>query len=45
MAMAAIGLNADIKKLLSNNGTKALIMAFGGFFAAIAAFFIGLSIM
>ena len=45
IAMAAIGLNADVKQLLSNNGAKALIMAFGGFFAAaITAFFIALFI-
>lgn len=45
IAMAAIGLNADVKQLLSNNGAKALIMAFGGFFAAaITAFFIELFI-
>jgi uncharacterized integral membrane protein (TIGR00698 family) len=42
IAMAAVGLNANVKQLLSNNGTKALIMAFTGFFAATAAFFIGL---
>ena len=42
MAMAAIGLNADAKKLLSNNGTKALIMAFAGFIFATAAFLYGL---
>lgn len=42
IAMAAIGLNADIRELLSNNGTKALVMAFAGFSAATATFFIGL---
>ena len=41
IVMAAIGLDVDIKKLLSNNGTKALIMAFVGFCAAIITFFIG----
>lgn len=41
IAMAAIGLNADGKQLLSNHGAKALIMAFAGFFAATATFFIG----
>jgi len=40
IAMGAIGLNADIKQLLSNNGAKALVMAFGGFISAIIAFFI-----
>lgn len=44
IAMAAIGLNVDARELLSNNGTKALIMAFTGFFAATATFFIGLYI-
>jgi uncharacterized integral membrane protein (TIGR00698 family) len=45
IAMAAIGLNANIKELLSNNGTKALIMAFSGFFAATAVFFMGLHLV
>ncbi len=45
IAMAAVGLNANVKELLSNNGTKALVMAFAGFFAATAAFFIGLYIL
>jgi len=45
MAMAAIGLNADARQLLSNNGAKALIMAFSGFIAATATFFIGLMII
>ena len=39
--MAAIGLNVDIRKLLTNNGAKALIMAFVGCGAAIVTFFIG----
>ncbi|MBL7049604.1 MAG: putative sulfate exporter family transporter [Nitrospira sp.] len=42
IAMAAIGLNTNIKVLLSNNGSKALIMAFGGFFAAASVFFAGI---
>ncbi len=42
-AMAAIGLNADIKMLLSDNGLKALLMAFGGFFAAILVSLLGVS--
>ncbi len=45
VALAAIGLNADIKGLLSNNGAKALMMAFSGFLAATATFFIGSYIM
>lgn len=45
IAMAAIGLNADGKQLLSNNGAKALIMAFAGFVAATATFFIGVTII
>lgn len=45
IAMAAVGLNADVKQLLSNNGTKAIIMAFAGFVAATATFFIGLSVI
>jgi uncharacterized integral membrane protein (TIGR00698 family) len=44
IAMAAIGLNADVKNLLSNNGAKAVIMAFAGFIAAIVSFLIGLYI-
>lgn len=44
-AMAAIGLNADIKALLSDNGLKAVAMAFGGFVAAILVFLLGVSIM
>ncbi len=41
IALAAIGLNADAMELLSNNGTRALVMAFTGFFVATAMFFIG----
>lgn len=41
IAMAAIGLNADVRQLLSNNGAKALCMAFAGCGAAIGTFFIG----
>ncbi len=42
VAMAAIGLRADIKSLLSNSGIYALIMACAGFAAAIAVFFCGI---
>ncbi|RJQ49617.1 MAG: putative sulfate exporter family transporter [Nitrospiraceae bacterium] len=42
IAMTSIGLKADVKKLLSNNGAKALIMAFAGFFAAIFTFLAGI---
>jgi uncharacterized integral membrane protein (TIGR00698 family) len=45
IAMAAIGLNADVKVLLSNNGTKAVLTAFAGFFAAILTFFSGLFVL
>ncbi len=45
IAMAAVGLNADIRELLSNNGTKALIAAFSGFAMAVITFFIGLKII
>ena len=45
IAMAAVGLNADIRQLLSNNGTKALIMAFAGFLVATGTFFLGLFIL
>lgn len=45
IAMAAVGLNADVRQLFSNNGIKALIMAFAGFFAACATFFVGLNII
>jgi len=40
IAMAAVGLNADIRQLFSYHGTKALMMAFGGFMGAVATFFI-----
>ncbi|MFH1233306.1 MAG: putative sulfate exporter family transporter [Patescibacteria group bacterium] len=45
IAMAAIGLNADIKALLSDNGLKALLMAFIGFIAAILVFILGILII
>ncbi len=41
VVMAAVGLNADVRELLSNRGMKALIMAFAGFCAAIITFFAG----
>jgi uncharacterized integral membrane protein (TIGR00698 family) len=44
VAMAAVGINADIKKLLSNAGTKAMVMTLVGCFAATITFFIGLLI-
>src|SRR3989339_229125 len=45
IAMAAIGLNANIQALLSDNGVKALLMSFVGFFAAIVTFLLGISII
>ncbi len=45
VAMAAVGLNADARQLLSNNGAKALIMAFAGFSAATITFFVGLFVL
>ena len=45
IAMAAIGLNADVRQLLSNNGIKSLIMAFAGSLTATAVFFAGLFII
>jgi uncharacterized integral membrane protein (TIGR00698 family) len=45
IAMAAVGLNANIKELLSNKGAKALIMAFAGFISAIVVFFISAKIL
>ena len=45
MAMAGIGLNADIKALISDNGLKALLMAFCGFIAAVLTFFIGIAVI
>ncbi len=39
VALAAIGLNADIRILLSNSGIKALIISFAGFFSAVLVFF------
>jgi uncharacterized integral membrane protein (TIGR00698 family) len=40
-AMAAVGLNVDIRKLFSNQGTKTLVVAFAGCTAAIITFLIG----
>ncbi|MFZ2303786.1 MAG: putative sulfate exporter family transporter [Minisyncoccia bacterium] len=45
IAMAAIGLNADIRMLISDNGLKALLMAFVGFFVAVAVSLTGLMIL
>lgn len=45
IALSAIGLNADIRELLSDSGIKALVMAFVGFLSAIIVFFIGLYIL
>jgi uncharacterized integral membrane protein (TIGR00698 family) len=45
IALSAIGLNADIRGLFSNNGAKALIMAFTGFFSAMVVFFIGYNLL
>jgi uncharacterized integral membrane protein (TIGR00698 family) len=42
VAMTAIGLNADVRALFSDNGMKALLMAFLGFFGAILVFFLGI---
>ncbi|RJQ15126.1 MAG: putative sulfate exporter family transporter [Nitrospiraceae bacterium] len=42
IAMSAIGLNADVKGLLSYSGSKSLIVAFTGFIAATAVFLAGL---
>lgn len=42
IAMAAIGLKADAKEIMSNNGGKALIMAFAGIIAAIIIFLAGI---
>ncbi len=39
VAMAAVGLNMDVKKIFSKNGMKALIMAAAGFIAATAVFY------
>lgn len=41
IAMAAVGLDTDIRRFLSNNGTIGLIMAFAGLSTAIGVFFIG----
>lgn len=45
IAMAAVGLNADARKLLSDNGAKALVMAFAGCIAAIVTFIAGSTIL
>lgn len=44
-AMAAIGLHTDFKKIFSDYGAKALIMAFAGFLAAVLTFITGLYII
>ena len=43
--MAAIGLNANVRGMLSMQGSKALLMAFAGFMAAIATFFLGVKVI
>jgi len=40
IAMAAVGLNANIRHMLSTEGTKALIMSYSGFIIAIITFFV-----
>jgi uncharacterized integral membrane protein (TIGR00698 family) len=45
IALSAIGLNADIRELFSNNGARALIMAFTGFLSATVVFFIGFNVL
>lgn len=45
IAMAGIGLNADPRALISDNGLKALGMAFAGFAAAVIVFLIGISVI
>ncbi len=45
VAMGAIGMSADIRQLLSDNGVRALGMAFAGFCAALATFFLGLYLL
>lgn len=45
IAMAAIGLNADIKELLSHNGTRAILMTMGGFLSAVLTFLAGFYIL
>jgi len=45
IAMAAVGLNVDVRKLASNQGIKALIAAFAGCAAAVATFFAGWMIL
>jgi len=44
-AMAAIGLNTDIEKLLGSNGIRALVMSFLGFFTATVVFILGVSMV
>lgn len=45
IAMSAVGLNAKVQALMSNNGVKALLMSFVGFFSATIAFLIGIRII
>ncbi len=45
IAMAALGLNADAKLLLSDEGAKALFVAVCGMFAAILTFFVGYTLI
>jgi uncharacterized integral membrane protein (TIGR00698 family) len=44
-AMAAVGLNADLRLLLSDNGAKALVMTFTGFIFACITFLVGINII
>ena len=41
IALATIGLNANTKKLFSNSGIKAIVVAYLSFLCAVGAFFIG----
>jgi uncharacterized integral membrane protein (TIGR00698 family) len=41
VAMAAIGMQADIRNILSGNGIRALLLAMAGFIAAVAVFLAG----
>ncbi len=40
IAMAAVGLNANIRHMLSTEGTKALVVSYSGFIIAVITFFV-----
>ena len=45
IAMAAVGLNASMRKLFTKTGLKALTISFAGFLLAIIVFLAGINII